>query len=173
MRKCVCVHVSLDHRVGFCRERIFWSIYIFFISALLIVLISQKGAKNCITTYPGRPDDSMWLAIVTSSDQMSYCHFFRPRTPLRTNPEWTPIRMSSSSTPVSERIVLATKHRVMVTTRYCVSNRTVLWLPRSVLPWWRRQVATKRYLHSSERFLWRQMVVVLVQTIEYICAEDI
>ena len=35
-------------------------------------------------SYPGNPPDSMWLAIVTSSDHMSYCHFLRPSTPLST-----------------------------------------------------------------------------------------
>lgn len=60
---------------------------------------------NHYYTYPGTPPDSKWLAIVTSSDQTSYCHLHNPRTPLRTIPLWTPI-LISTSTPVASRTSL-------------------------------------------------------------------
>jgi len=56
-------------------------------------------------TYPGTPPDSIWLAMVTSSDQTSNCHFLSPSTPHSTEPEWTPIRMSTS-THVASRTFL-------------------------------------------------------------------
>ena len=57
----------------------------------------QEFVKNPIITYPGIPPDSNLLAIVTSFDQTSNCHFRRPRTPHKTEPEWTPILMDSST----------------------------------------------------------------------------
>lgn len=45
---------------------------------------------------PGTPAASRLLAMSTSQLQMSNCHFWRPKTPQRTEPEWTPILMSSS-----------------------------------------------------------------------------
>lgn len=45
---------------------------------------------------PGIPAASRLLAMSTSQLQMSNCHFWTPRTPQSTEPEWTPIRMSSS-----------------------------------------------------------------------------
>lgn len=37
--------------------------------------------------YPGFPPDSIWLANLTSEDQMSNCHFLSPITPQSTEPE--------------------------------------------------------------------------------------
>lgn len=45
---------------------------------------------------PGTPAASRQLATSTSQLQMSNCHFWRPNTPQSTEPEWTPIRMSTS-----------------------------------------------------------------------------
>lgn len=56
-------------------------------------------------THPGTPPASIWFANVTSSDQVSYCHFFRPNTPHRTRPVWMPIRISTL-TPVASRTSL-------------------------------------------------------------------
>lgn len=50
-----------------------------------------------MSTHPGIPPDSIWLAIVTSSDHTSYCHFRSPKTPQRTEPVWIPMRMSTST----------------------------------------------------------------------------
>lgn len=47
-------------------------------------------------TYPGIPPDSSLFAMSTSQDQTSNCHFRRPNTPHSTEPEWIPIRMSTS-----------------------------------------------------------------------------
>lgn len=49
----------------------------------------------CVS-YPGIPPDSSLLAMSTSQDQTSNCHFRKPRTPHKTEPEWMPIRMSMS-----------------------------------------------------------------------------
>lgn len=46
--------------------------------------------------HPGIPPDSSLLAMSTSQDQTSNCHFLRPNTPHSTEPEWIPIRMSMS-----------------------------------------------------------------------------
>lgn len=47
-------------------------------------------------THPGIPPASSMLAMLTSQDQTSNCHFCKPRTPQRTDPEWIPILMSKS-----------------------------------------------------------------------------
>lgn len=47
-------------------------------------------------THPGIPPDSSLLAMSTSQDQTSNCHFLSPNTPHSTEPEWIPIRMSMS-----------------------------------------------------------------------------
>lgn len=44
--------------------------------------------------YPGTPVVSKRLAMLTSFDQMSYCHLQAPITPLIIEPECTPIRIS-------------------------------------------------------------------------------
>lgn len=46
-------------------------------------------------TYPGMPPASSMLATSTSQDHTSNCHFWRPRTPQSTEPEWMPMRMST------------------------------------------------------------------------------
>lgn len=46
--------------------------------------------------YPGIPPASSMLAMPTSQDQTSNCHFCSPSTPHRTDPEWMPILMSMS-----------------------------------------------------------------------------
>ena len=61
--------------------------------------------KNAIFTNPGTPEDSIWFASVTSSDQTSYCHLRSPKVPDITEPVWMPIRISTS-TPVASRIKL-------------------------------------------------------------------
>lgn len=57
-------------------------------------------------TYPGMPPDSMWLAIMTSFDHTSKCHFLLPRTPHITDPLWIPIRISKSTWEVAKQILL-------------------------------------------------------------------
>ena len=59
----------------------------------------SRGQKINIESYsyPGIPPDSSLLAMVTSLDHTSNCHFLSPRTPQRTEPEWTPIRIESST----------------------------------------------------------------------------
>lgn len=49
------------------------------------------------SSHPAIPPDSMWLARVTSLDQTSNCHLYKPRTPHSTLPEWTPILMFKST----------------------------------------------------------------------------
>ena len=58
-----------------------------------------------VTTYPGIPPDSMWLARETSFDHTSNCHLFTPSTPDRTWPVCTPTRMLISA-PVARRTSL-------------------------------------------------------------------
>ena len=58
-------------------------------------------------THPGNPPASIWFAIITSSDQTSYCHFLKPSTPDSTAPVWTPIRMSTFAS-VASRTSLCT-----------------------------------------------------------------
>ena len=41
------------------------------------MLIGFKAIPEKYLRYPGSPVDSMWLAIVTSSDHISYCHFLK------------------------------------------------------------------------------------------------
>ena len=86
-------------------------------------------------TYPGRPPDSMWFAVVTSSDHTSYCHFFRPRTPLWTLPMCTPTLMLRL-TPVASRTLLfgsksnITHHTcnalILVIMRHSVIKKTIV-----------------------------------------------
>ena len=52
--------------------------------------------KSSICTHPGIPPDSSLLAMSTSQDQTSNCHFLSPNTPHSTEPEWIPIRISMS-----------------------------------------------------------------------------
>ena len=54
-----------------------------------------------LLTHPASPLASMWLAVVTSLDQTSYCHLRRPRTPQRTRPVWIPTRMFSCTSVAS------------------------------------------------------------------------
>lgn len=61
-------------------------------------------------THPGIPPDSSLLAMSTSQDQTSNCHFLRPRTPHSTEPEWIPMRMSMSCL-VRERTYLKDESR--------------------------------------------------------------
>ena len=49
----------------------------------------------------------MMLAVVTSSLHTSYCHFFRPITPHRTFPVWTPILMSTCTPVVALTLLIA------------------------------------------------------------------
>jgi len=70
-------------------------------SGRLFVTLSE----GWVSSYPGTPPASMWLASVTSCDHTSYCHLRRPITPHRTFPEWTPTRMLMS-TPVASRTFL-------------------------------------------------------------------
>lgn len=63
-------------------------------------ILKWGKTKVICWSYPGTPPASMWLARVTSCDQTSYCHFWRPITPQRTFPECTPTRMLMS-TPVA------------------------------------------------------------------------
>lgn len=56
----------------------------------LNIILSQ------LSTHPGIPPDSSLLAMSTSHDHTSNCHFLSPSTPHRTDPEWIPIRMSMS-----------------------------------------------------------------------------
>lgn len=65
-----------------------------------VKILKWGKTKVICWSYPGTPPASMWLARVTSCDQTSYCHFWRPITPQRTFPEWTPTRMFMS-TPVA------------------------------------------------------------------------
>jgi len=65
-----------------------------------VKILKWGKTKVICWSYPGTPPASMWLARVTSCDQTSYCHFWRPITPQRTFPEWTPTRMLMS-TPVA------------------------------------------------------------------------
>lgn len=59
-------------------------------------MISVKRGDGLALAYPGIPPDSSLLAMSTSQDQTSNCHFRRPNTPHSTEPEWIPIRMSTS-----------------------------------------------------------------------------
>ena len=60
----------------------------------------SRGKSTKLThfrIYPGRPPDSMWLAMVTSSDHTSNCSLFMlPNTPLSAAPVCTPTRMLTS-----------------------------------------------------------------------------
>lgn len=82
--------------------------------------ISLLQDKN----YPGTPADSIRLASVTSSLQMSNCHLRRPSTPQSTDPVCTPMRMFTS-TPVANLTCLKTQH-----THYCATS-----IFHSVLSW--------------------------------------
>lgn len=72
-----------------------------------------------MTTYPALPVDSILLAIVTSFDQMSNCHFLIPIKPLRIFPEWTPILMSMFSDRFSLQNTLM---KDLMTATYHISN---------------------------------------------------
>lgn len=65
----------------------------------------QRQEELYMLTYPGSPPDSMWLAVVTSSDHTSYCHLTNPNTPLWTLPMCTPTLMFRL-TPVASRTLL-------------------------------------------------------------------
>lgn len=52
--------------------------------------------------YPGTPPDSIWLAMITSFDQTSKCHFLSPNTPHITEPLWMPMRILRSTYICSE-----------------------------------------------------------------------
>lgn len=58
--------------------------------------MKKLGKKGLCFAYPGIPPDSSLFAMSTSQDQTSNCHFLRPNTPHSTEPEWIPIRMSTS-----------------------------------------------------------------------------
>lgn len=53
--------------------------------------------RMALLTYPGTPPDSIWLAIITSLDHTSKCHFLFPSTPHITDPLWIPILMFKST----------------------------------------------------------------------------
>ena len=62
----------------------------------------SENARRPSFSYPEIPLASIWFANVTSFDQVSYCPFFRPKTPHKTRPVWIPIRISTL-TPVASR----------------------------------------------------------------------
>lgn len=52
--------------------------------------------SEVLFAHPGIPPASSMLAMPTSQDHTSNCHFCSPRTPQRTEPVWIPIRISMS-----------------------------------------------------------------------------
>lgn len=70
------------------------------------ILSSKLEYRLVSVTYPAFPVDSILLAIVTSLDQISNCHFLIPIRPLSIFPECTPILISM----FRERFSLQTIH---------------------------------------------------------------
>lgn len=103
---CFSIKLSIPYFSSFQRIQIMQQNCTLLCTMMMIIIITCYYFLLAGRTYPGRPPDSMWFAVVTSSDHTSYCHFFKPRTPLWTLPMCTPTLMLRL-TPVASRTLLS------------------------------------------------------------------
>ena len=83
--------------------------------SLSFIIISLQAGSLPLSvtqslTHPGIPPASSLLAMVTSLDQTSNCHFRSPSTPHSTDPECTPIRIASSTCENVNYIIIHASH---------------------------------------------------------------
>lgn len=91
----------------------------------LHLITKERFCVHMCVSYPGIPPDSSLLAMSTSQDQTSNCHFRKPRTPHKTEPEWMPMRMSMSCF-VRERTYLNIQIEKVRMDRFCYIDSSVM-----------------------------------------------